>query len=323
MTASDWRWAGGAIAVHLLLLAGIAWQNGGLEPVWGVHDAVYYTAHLADPLLQGDVSWWGNLTYRAMRVGYILLALPFRWLGVVPALITVNIVAVAGGVVGIRRVASLHGASMLVASVVWILNPGALMSTALLLPDTIAWTAILFSLLAMLRRSWSVAAGLAVLAVATKEASLAAISVAGLAYAWSEHDWRPLVPAASAGIGWLGLLAVATLRLGPATHGAFIKPPFSGWIGATDFWFPDRPRSMIVGLFMLASGLLVLWVWWQRQSLFLAAGVGQAVLMFFLADVVVAPMSNSLRIGGLFWPTLAATSPAGPIDSVDCVEPQP
>lgn len=310
MNRSDVLWMATAVTVHLLLLAAIAWQNGGLEAVWGVHDAVYYTAHLADPLLQGDVSWWGNLTYRAMRVGYILLALPFRWLGVVPAFITVNLAAVAAGTVAIRQVASLHGASLPLASAVWILNPGALMSTAMLLPDTIAWTAIVFSLLAMHHRKWGVAAGLAVLAVVTKEASLAPVGLAGVVFAGSERDWRPLMPTVSAGVGWLLLLTVSTLRFGSATHGSFIDfVPFSGWVEAFQFWIPGRTRSMVVGLFVLASGLFVLWVWWRRRTLFLTAAAGQAVLMLLLAGVVVAPMSNSLRIGGLFWPILAATYP--------------
>ncbi len=309
MGATNWKWAIAGVGTHLLLLAAIAFQNGGLEPLWSIHDATYYTAHLADPFLQGDLDWWGNLTYRAIRVGYILLALPFRWLGVSTALILVNLIAVGAGVIAARRIAELHGASPTLSTLVWVFNPGALMVTALLLPDTVAWTMILFTLLAIHQRRWWLSSLLAVLAVLTKEASLVAIGAAGLVYAWSLRDWRPALPAMAGGVVHLSLLSVLTRFLGPSTHGDFVVwTPLLGWIEVFDIWIPDRMRSLVVGLFVLASGILVLLVWWRRRRcIFLAGAAGQAGLMLFLDAIVIFPMSNSLRIAGLFWPVLVAT----------------
>ncbi len=313
MRASDWKWAIAGIGAHLLLLAAIALQNGGLEPVWSIHDATYYTAHLADPLLQGDLDWWGNLTYRAIRVGYILLALPFRWLGVSTALILVNLFAVGGGVLAVRRIAKQHGGSSTLSTLVWVLNPGALMTTALLLPDTIAWTMILFTLLAIHRRRWWLASLLAVFAVLTKEASLVAIGAAGLVGAWSIRDWRPALPALAGGVVHLSLLTILTRFFGPSTHGDFVVwTPLRGWIEVFDIWIPDRTRSLVVGLFVFASGVLVFLAWWRRRRcIFLAGAAGQAALMLFLDAVVIFPMSNSPRIAGLFWPVLVATHGPG------------
>lgn len=318
---ADALWALGAIAVHLAVLAGVALQNdGALQPLYGIHDATYYTAHLEDPLLRGDLDSWDNIPYRALRVGYVALALPFRWLGTVPALVLVNLAAVALGVVVIRRIGAIHGASQLWTSAIWILNPGALVATALLLPDTVAWAAILVALLAMRSRRWVLACGLTILAVLTKEASLVAVGAAAVVVGWRSRDWKPLLPVAVAGGLHITFLVALTSIFGPSFHSAFVTLPLRGWIDVWSVWEAGRPISRIVGLFVLASGLLVLLAWARRpRNEFLAAAGGQALLMLVLQEVVVFPLSNSTRIGGLFWPMLVATHPSSEEEAMAAV----
>lgn len=295
MNRHDWLWVSVAVSAHLTLFLVSDWQAYS-----ALHDAVFYREYLSDPLLQ-DVSW-GNLTYWGLRVGFILLALPFRWLGVVPALVLVSLIAVAAGVVAIRRISG----NDRVASAIWVANPGAMMSTVLILPDTIAWTAILWSLVLMQRRRLVLASVVAVLAVLTKEASLAALGLAGLVAAWSGRDRRLLVPFASAGVAYALWFRFLVISHGPSIHDSFVTWPLFGWVEVVGMW-GNRPLSAVLGVFILASGFLVLGVWLRRwRDVYLAAASGQAGLMFLLHAALIAPMSNSTRFGGLFWPMLAA-----------------
>lgn len=305
----DHLWMGVAIVAHLSLVALAAANFGGsLAPLYEHHDAIYYTAHLADPLLQGDLSWWDNIPYRALRSGFIVLALPFRWIGGTQALMIANLIGLAAGVVAIRRIAEIHGADSKLATLFWILNPGALISTVLLLPDTIAWAAILFAVLALRDKRWAIAAALTVFAVLTKEASIAAVGMSALVLSWLDRDWRPLIAPAIAGATHLGFLAFLTSRFGESFHGKFIGWPLEGWYDVLDIWDETIPVSIVAGVFVFISGLIVLGVWWRRKdNIFMAAAGAQALLMLLLQGVVIYTLSNTLRIAGLFWPMIVAT----------------
>lgn len=303
----QWRWFGLAVVVHTIFLGAVAQANGwSLEPLVAIHDGSYYVSHLADPFLQNVPEWWDNVPYRAIRFGYVLVALPFKGFGAVPALVVANLLGVGVGALAAREIARRHGASQNAAWFIWVINPGALVATALILPDTIAWAAILLALLAMGAKRWGWAAGLTLFAVLTKEASLVALGLASLV-ALRNGERRALVPVGVAAAGHLGLLAILVWQFGGPAHAGFFSPPLLGWLGAVPEWLSFRPLSGIVGLFVLTSGVLVIVRWWKLRSLYLAAAAGQAILMLFLSTTVVAPLAASARIGGLFWPLLAAT----------------
>jgi hypothetical protein len=304
-------WALAAIAIHGLFLTLVAAANGwSLQPLIEIHDGIYYTSHLRDPLLIDAPEWWDNVPYRAIRVGYVLLALPFRFLGAVPALVIVNLLAMGVGAVVIREIAIRHGASRVLAWSIWVANPGALVGTALLLPDTVAWVAILLTLVFIDddRIGWAIGFGL--LAVITKESSLVAIALAGLTRA-RQGDRRALIPAMVAAAGHLSLFTLLVLRFGGTAYANFLSWPMTGWFGAASRWIQRGPLSLSLGLLTLTGSVYVIAIWWRRRSFYLGAAVGHAVLTVFLAPVVLGPMANTSRIGGLYWPLLAATRESG------------
>lgn len=300
-----------AVLVHLAFLATVAAANGWtLQPLIDAHDGEYYVAHLADPLLQGDVEWWDNVPYRALRSGYVLVSLPFRWLGVVPALIVANLVAVAMGTHLIRMLASRHGANVRLAGLVWILNPGALIGTAFLLPDTIAWVAILLAMMAMVRSRWGWATILTIVAVMTKEASLVAIGLAALMMAWRERKPLALLPVVTAGVLHVSTLAFLVWRFGPTLHTRFLDWPLVGWVQVYQHWGTGvrGAPSAVVGTFFLVVGIVVVVRWWRSKSFYLAPAAGHALLMLMVDGGTLAPLVNTTRIGGLFLPLLFATT---------------
>lgn len=303
----SWRWFSIAVLVHLLFLTAVARANSwSLDPLVAIHDGIYYVTHLDDLLLQSVPEWWDNVPYRAIRVGFVLLALPFKFFGSVPALVIANLVGVGAGAVAIRAVARRHGASENIAWAVWVLNPGALVASALILPDTIAWAAILMALLAIDDRKWILATALCIFAALTKEASLAALGLAALMKLRTGSP-KALIPVGLAGAAHVGLLAILIASFGAPSHTGFLSWPLVGWVEAVPEWLSFRPFSGVVGIFVFASGLLVIVRWWRSKSFYLAAAAGQALLMVFLSALVVAPLAATARIGGLFWPLLAAT----------------
>lgn len=305
--ASNVRWSLAAIALHLGFLALVASANDwNLSPLIEAHDGGYYLSHLEDPLLLSPPEWWDNVPYRGVRLGYIVLSLPFRWLGGITALVVANMVGLVAGLHAIRAIARRCGANSRIAGIVWIFNPGALASTALLLPDTIAWAAILLALLAMADRKWAWATLAAVFAVATKEASLAAL-VLPAAVQWKRGRRAAAVPVVSAGAFQASILTLLVARFGPSFHDSFVTWPLKGWIEAIPWWLDGHVLSGVAGLLALLGGLAVIFIWLRRRSFYLGAAAGQAVLLISLSFVVVAPMVNTARVAGLFWPLLAAT----------------
>ena len=298
-----WIAIGVLVHVTLLLLIEFRW---GIDTLLPLHDAGFYITQLQDPLLTGDLpDWYDNIPYRGLRIGYVLLALPFRWLGPIPALMTANLIAVGTGVWAIMTIARRHGVDPRWAALAWILNPGAIIATALLLPDTIAWAAILLSIIALERRRWVAAVLLGVFAVATKEASLAALAM--VAVAGFKRDRRTSLPFA-AGIAWhLVFLSYWVSRYGSSFHSEFISMPFKGWIDAWRLGWDNRPISQFAAFLVLCCGVVVLVMWWRRRSsLYLAAAAGQALLMIVVDYEILIPISNSVRVGGLFLPILVA-----------------
>ena len=311
---ADAGWAVAAVGIHVILLVLIGRLYGGLEPLYSLHDAGYYIAHLEDVLLQGDLSSWDNVPYRAIRVGVVILALPVRFLGAAQALIVVNLAFLVIGTVSVRRIARANYASDRLASVLWILNPGALVATALLLPDTVVWSLVLAFVLLMSRGRWLAATPLAVLAVLVKEAALLSLAAVAVIVALQRRDWRSLVPPAVAFSVHQLLLYLLVQSFGPSFHGDFVGWPLAGWIDVWQFWAEADfiPVSQILGVVVLASGLLVLVAWVRRPTnLTLATAGAQALLMLVLDSVVLFTYSNTTRIGQIFWPALAATRESG------------
>lgn len=304
--------AGLALAFHILVLIGASsLVEGGLDRWIHLHDGQFYVAHLKDPLLEGQLDAFDNVPYRAIRVGYVLFALPFRWLGEVPALVITNLLAVAVGALLVRRIAERNGADRRLTVLIWVINPGAIVSTALLLPDTVAWTLIIGCLIAIDQSQWIRAMVLGVLAVMTKEASLVALGIAGLTKA-IQGERRAISPAL-AGLGIHALtLTYLTSRFGPSFHDSFLTLPFVGWLDVFRIWQDDFYLNALMGYLMFAGSVVVVAEWIRRRSFYLGAAAGHALLTLFLTSEVLVGILNSARISGLFWPLLVATSSGGP-----------
>ena len=304
------RWAFIAVVVQLLLLVLVMrTKDWSLQSMLELHDGVYYVAHLENPLLRGSLDGWDNIPYRALRVGYVLVALPLRWMGSVSALVVVHLLSVAVGAFAIREVAARQGVNEDGASLVWAMNPGALVAGAFVLPDVLAWTSILLCLLAMEDHRWGRATAWAVLAVLTKEASLVPIGLVGLAM-W-RRDHRSLLPAATAGVIHISFLSALVSRFGPSSHSDFVTFPFFGWVNVAPHLIDGRFVSGPVALAVLASALMVVWVWRHHRSIYVVAAVGQAMLVLVLSATVLVSWVATARIGGLMWVLLAASVPWG------------
>lgn len=303
-------WPLAAVGFHLALVVTIWIVNDwSLRPVLDAHDGQFYVAHLRDPLLMGSLEAWegANIPYRVVRIGYVFAALPLRWLGAVPALVIVNLVAVGAGAYAVREIARRHRADERLASVVWILNPGALVATALVLPDVLAWCLVLFGLLAMDERRWIPATLLGVLAVMTKMASLAALGMASLMKLRRGRK-AAVMPVVIPALVHGAALGIATWRFGPSVHERFITWPFDGWIAVIGRWAGVPLINPLMGALLFSGGILVVVAWLRRRSFFLSAAAGQALMAAFLSSSVLLPMANTARIAGLFWPLLFATS---------------
>ena len=303
-----------ALSQLLVLTAGIRLFGGDASYLIEAHDAKFYLDQVADPFLlnPATVDGWGNISYWGLRIGFPFLGWTLHsLLGGFGALVTVNAMAAAVGSVWAARLAVDSGKSAWWGLILAV-NPASAFAAGLLLPDTVAYAAVVGVLLAGSRRRWFAATLLAVLAVATKEASLAPIGLAA-SYYWirgeKKASWTVLVP-----LAWqLGWAISLTSRYDALHSGTFVDWPFVGLVEASRrVWLTsDRVDPAIfvaAGMLLLASIAIAALV--RHPSPVTAGAAGAGLVYLFLDWQVLYPISNLPRIGGWLFPLLAVAGGA-------------
>lgn len=299
-----------AVVAQLVFLAGgLAVFGGDASYLIEAHDAKFYLDQVADPFLirPETVTGWGEISYWGLRIGFPLLGWPLRFIfGSFGALFAVHLVAVAFGSLWASQLAASNGKSPWW-GLVMAINPATLWAAVLLLPDALAYAAVIGVLVMAARRRWLVATLLAVLAVATKEASLAPIGLMALHY-WRRGE-RQAVYAVAAPLAWhVSWGAVLTARFGFPKSAEFLSWPFVGFVEAgRRVWFVAggiHPAA-IVAATMLVLAVIAVIAWFRRPTPVLAAAAGAALIYPFMDWEVLYPLSNVPRIGGWLFPLLA------------------
>lgn len=310
---------------HLTFLGLFIWVLGGdVDVLIKAHDGKFYIDQVADPFLlsEASVADWGNVSYFGLRIGFPLLGWPLHFLlGRFGALVAVGAVAASIGSVWAARLAVDAGKNAWWGLTLAV-NPASAFAAGLLLADTIAYAAVVGSLLAASRRRWVAATLLALLAVATKEASLAPLGMAA-AYYWIRGEkkaaWTVLVPLAWH-ISWAVNL---TSRYDPLHSGEFVGWPFVGVVqAARRVWLVSNQVDPAIfaaaGMFILAAVAVVLLV--RRPGALIAAAAGAGLIYPFMDWQVLYPISNLPRIGGWLFPLLALAG-ANPTTARSVVRP--
>jgi hypothetical protein len=275
----------------------------------GVHDAKLYLDSVTDPFLidPGTVADWDRISYWGLRIGYPLLGWPLHFIfGPYGALVAVNALAAAIGSIWAGRLANDAGKSpwwgLLLA-----VNPATFFAAALLLPDTVAYAAVVGALLAGSRRRWVLAVLAAVLAVATKEASLAPLAVAALVY-WLKGE-RKAAWMVAAPLTWHIAWATNLIsRYDPLQSADYITWPFVGFVEAARLvWFATEPIDpgfyVAIGMLLLAIFAVLGFV--RTKTPVMAAAAGAGLIYPFMDWEVIFPLANSPRVGGWLFPLLA------------------
>jgi hypothetical protein len=322
----------GAVAVALLmLLVGVVLIGPG--PVWFVrlghqslsldlardlfgedvpiplndkHDGEWYWNLARDPLLNDKAALDTRLdrpAYRAQRIGYPLLAAPWKLGGetsLVWGLVMTNLVALGAGTAiaaGLVRRLGCRPAAVLA----FPLAPATFIAVFGDLPDAIAIAACLGALLAVHRRDlrWVVVAS--IIAVLAKDVMI--IGLVGLAVLGPGIPRRfriaLVVPGAVAGALWAGYVR---LRLG-SDGGAlqeFVAVPYRGirdaWV---DRWQPGgRPELLFASILLALLSLVVVVLFIRRRTPELAMAVPFALLVpFFSPQVLDVPINSYRGVG--------------------------
>jgi hypothetical protein len=296
-----------AVAQTLFVWAALALV--GEELLVSAHDGKFYLDSVTDPFLlnPATVADWGDISYWGLRIGYPLLGWPLQLLlEPFQALVVVNAIAAAIGSVWAGRLAVDAGKAYWWGLVLAI-NPATFFAAVLLLPDTVAYAAVIGCLLAASRRRWVLAALAALLAVATKEASLAPLALAALVYLRRSERraiWLIVVP-----IIWHVSWAINLISRYDGLQSAdFITWPFLGYVeAATRVWFATQPTHVgfYVAIAMLILAAVAVVAFRKRPTPVLAAAAGAGLIYPFMDWEVLYTLSNIPRIGGWIFPLLA------------------
>lgn len=283
------------------------------------HDGERFWALARDPLLlEGDdlADRLDRPAYRAQRIGYPMLAAPWRLAGERPllwGLFVTNLLVVGAGTVATGSLAVTRGARPSPVAYAFVANPLVWLSVMFDLGDGLALLGLLAALLAVARHrvGWTGAAS--VLAALAKETSLLGLAGAAVLSRGLDRKTRLalVVPGAVAAALWR-LYVVTRPGFGATTLKELRVIPFSGYVSvwrqgfasATDWAY----LVVTLGLLALAGWCVALW-WRDRGDLLLCAALPYALLMPFLAPVVYVPI-NSVRVVGPAL-TLAAVYHAG------------
>jgi hypothetical protein len=273
------------------------------------HDGERFWSLARDPLLLEGQPLADRLdrpAYRAQRIAYPLLAAPWRAGGetaLLWGLVLTNVLVIGAGTYLTGRLAEARGTRSRFVPYAFAANPLVWLSLLFDLSDALALTGVVAAMWAIQRRRSDLVAASSVVACLAKETSLLGLLVAaGLARGLS---WRQrvalVVPGALAAAGWR---AYVITRPGFDQGGSVRELrliPFSGYLDVWGHGFPDATDwvYLVVTLAILAFSAYVVVLWWHdRQDLLLGASVPYALVMPFLAPIVIDVPINSVRVIG-------------------------
>lgn len=270
------------------------------------HDGRAYWVVARDPLLlhgREDAGYLDRPGYRAQRVGFPLLAWPWRLVGeraVVWAMLITNVAVVGVGTYLTARLAQGVRAPPR-AAFAFALSPVVAVSVLADLGDALALLLVIAGVLAIVRHrlGWATVAFAA--AGLTREASvLAPMAIAALPpLALRRKDRLLLAVAPLATVaGWV---LYAHWRLGwPHDKLEELDAPFMGYWRAWQIgWSRVHNWSdAALAVATLAFAVLVVVTWWRRRGLLLTAALPFALLVPFFSAQVVDVLLNSTRALG-------------------------
>ena len=272
-------------------------------PLEDGHDGENSWVLARDPLLLDDeaADRFDRPVYRAQRIGYPLLAAPWRF-GGEQALLWGLVVTNLGAIVAGTWAAGRFGAGRPLAAYAFAFNPLVILALLFDFTDAVALAGIVLALLAAARGRAGPAAAASVAAALAKEPSLLALGAAAVLT-------RSLSPRLRAALVVPGAVAAGAWRLYVIGRPGFGSDPqvqeleavpFRGFIDAWDrswgpggHWFDAAVAAVLVGVAIAAAV-----VWFRRRDLASAAALGPCLLLPFLSAQVIALPTNSLRAAG-------------------------
>jgi hypothetical protein len=269
------------------------------------HDGRFFWIQARDPLLLHPKLDAANLDrpgYRAQRIGYPLLAAPWRVFGeygAVWALVLTNLAIVGLGTWWTTALALDVGA-LPRAGLAFALNPAVVVAVLFDTSDALAIAAVVGSLLFLRRGRFGLAVALAAVGALAKEPMLLAVGAVAVLAPGLRLVRRALlvgVPAAVAGLWAL----YERWRLGwPPSQIEEFTRPLSGYLDAyRRGWRPvGNWGDALVAVGVLALAVVLVAVWWRRRSTLMAAALPFALLVPFLSSQVLDLADNSMRALG-------------------------
>jgi hypothetical protein len=283
---------------HNLALARDVLGDDVAVPLEDGHDGENSWVLARDPLLLDDdaAERFDRPVYRAQRIGYPLLAAPWR-LGGEQALLWGLVVTNVGAVV-----AGTWAAGRLGAAYAFAFNPLVILALLFDFADAVALAGVVLALVAAARGRTGLTAAASVGAALAKEPSLLALGAAAVLTRGLPPKLRLalVVPGAGAAGAWR-LYVISRPGFGTDPQVQELEAvPFRGFVDAWDLswgpgahWFDAGVAVALVGVAIAAAV-----VWWRRRDLASSAALGPCALLPFLSAQVVALPTNSLRAAG-------------------------
>lgn len=276
------------------------------------HDGASFWALARDPLLTDPAATSALLdrpAYRARRIGYPLLASPWRLGGeqaLLWGLVLTNIAAVGVGGWALARLRGADRTSPPLALGLATLSPAVLVALLFDLADAVALAALFLAAVFAERRPGVVLVLASATVGLTRESY--AIGLAGLAALAPGLDRRTRVlviaPAVVAAAAWT---AYVQARLGDDGGGIreLTLVPFDGWVDAWQrTWSPaDDWGSALASVLLLVAGATVVALLVRRRTPLLAMAAPFALSLPFLTIHVIELPHNLVRATG---PMIAA-----------------
>ena len=284
---------------HNLTLAREVLGEDVAVPLEDGHDGENSWVLARDPLLLDDAAAdrFDRPVYRAQRIGYPLLAAPWRLAGeqaLLWGLVVTNIVAIVAGT---------WAAGRLGAAYAFAFNPLVILALLFDFADAVALAGVVLALLAAARGRVGLAAAASVGAALAKEPSLLALGAAAVLTRGLPAKVRValLVPGAVAAGAWrLYVMSRPGFGTDPQVQ-ELEAVPFRGFVDAWDrSWGPgDHWFDAAVAVVLVGVAVAVAVVWFRRRDLASSAALGPCLLLPFLSAQVLALPTNSLRAVGM------------------------
>jgi hypothetical protein len=286
---------------HNLSLAREVLGDDVAVPLEDGHDGESSWVLARDPLLLDDAAAdrFDRPVYRAQRIGYPLLAAPWRLGGeqaLLWGLVVTNVVAIVVGSWAAGRLG--HP----LAAYAFAFNPLVILALLFDFADAMALAGVVLALLAAARGRAGSAAAASIGAALAKEPSLLALGAAAVLTRNLSARLRIalVVPGAAAAGAWrLYVMSRPGFGTDPQVQ-ELEAVPFRGFVDAWDrSWGPgDHWFDAAVAVALVGVAVAAVVVWWRRRDVASSAALGPCALLPFLSAQVVALPTNSLRAAG-------------------------